>query len=68
VAFVVVVCLVFLAPLHSLLKEEAQAETMARVGGVQSFLDELLHVGWIRIAMGAKNPSSSRDLGRLERA
>ncbi len=43
-------------------------ETMAGVCGVHGFLDELFHVGWVRIAMGAKNPSSSRDLGRFEGA
>jgi len=29
--------------------------------------NKLLHVGWVAVMVGAKNPSSSRDLGRFER-
>jgi len=49
----------FFGATPQLLKANAQVETMTRVGGVQSFLDELLHVGWVRATVSAKNPSSS---------
>jgi len=41
---------------------------MARVCGIQGLLNDFGQVSWVRIIMGPKNPSGSRDLGRLERA
>ena len=41
---------------------------MARVCGIQGLLDGFGQVGWVRVVMRPKNPSGSRDLGRLEGA
>jgi len=41
---------------------------MAGVCRIQGLLNDILQVGWVRITVRPKNPSSSRDLGRLERA
>ncbi len=41
---------------------------MARVCGIQGRLNDFGQVSWVRIIMGPKNPSGSRDLGRLEGA
>jgi len=48
-----------------LLNVETQMEAMAGVCRIQGLLDDILQVGWVRIR--PKNPSSSRDLGRLKR-
>jgi len=50
------------------LEAEAQTEAMARVCGIQGLLNDFGQVSWVRIIMRPKNPSGSRDLGRLERA
>jgi len=50
------------------LEAEAQTEAMTRVCGIQSLLDGFGQVSWVRVVMRSKNPSGSRDLGRLKRA
>jgi len=42
-------------------------EVMVGVGGIPSFVDEVLHKGGVSVSMGAKDPSSRRDHGLLER-
>jgi len=36
------------------------------VGGIQSFVDELFHMGRVSVSMVAKDPSSRRDFGLLK--
>jgi len=43
-------------------------EAIARVVRVQSFLDSYGQMVWVSVSMGAKDPTSSRDLGTLEGA
>jgi len=51
-----------------LLESETKTEVMVRILGIQGFVNEFFHMGRIGVSMGAKDPSSGRDLGFLEGA